>query len=120
MVREKPWHVPTAAEPSRRGALLGLFWFVAANAFLLIVNASGYLSNAAETGSLGWVFVRVALIAQISTGALLVGLILALLILLLGPYRAPNVLAPVAAFLFVALGFFILLDRKQYALFRFH
>ncbi|PYI74572.1 MAG: hypothetical protein DMF04_12600, partial [Verrucomicrobia bacterium] len=35
-------------------------------------------------------------------------------------HRAPNVLAPVAAFLFVALEFFILLDRKQYALFRFH
>ncbi|HVO30479.1 MAG TPA: sulfatase-like hydrolase/transferase [bacterium] len=109
------------ADPSRRGVLHGLFWFVAFNTVALLMNAWGYLSVAPDDASMtGWLFLRVALVAQVATLSVLAGLVLALLVIAAGPRRAPNLVAPVAAFLYVGLQFFLLVDRKQYALFRFH
>lgn len=109
-----------ASNPSRRGALHGLLWFVALNTLAVILNAWGYLAAAPETNLLGWLFLRIALVAQVTTLSVLLGAILALAVSAMGPRRAPNLVAPLAAFLYVGLQFFLLVDRKQYALFRFH
>ena len=105
-------------DEDRRRALLAALWFGAANTFLLVVHGGFYLFDVPESGLIGWLFLRVALVAQIALAGLIVSLVVAALAGGLG--RHAKFMAPLAGLLFIAAQFFVLLDRKQYALFKFH
>ncbi len=102
----------------RRALAQGLLWFVVANIGLLFADAYGYiLAAGGARWTAGWLFVHVALLAQLATAMLLVaGLVLALAALP-GGTRIAAVLATVAA---TALQVLLYVDRGVYAHYRFH
>src|SRR5579883_3376354 len=102
----------------RRALAQGLLWFVVANLGLLFADGYGYiLAAGGARWTAGWLFVHVALLAQLATAMLLVaGLVLALAAVP-GGTRIAAVLAPVAA---TALQVLLYVDRGVYAHYRFH
>ncbi len=93
-----------------------VFWLVVANAVVLALNGYGYILAEPPSGAFAGVFVHVALLAQLWSAALVLGLLLALLLRLAGP----RVTCLCASVLFAALQLAVYVDSKVFALYRFH
>ena len=101
----------------RRAHGRALLWLVLANVALMLADATGYLSAAGPAGALGWAFVAVAMVAQIATANLLVVLPLLVVSQLGRGYVLAGLLAPLVL---TCLQLLVYIDRKIFALFRFH
>ncbi|HLK10506.1 MAG TPA: sulfatase-like hydrolase/transferase [Candidatus Binatia bacterium] len=102
----------------RRALAQALLWFVVANVGVLFLDGYGYILAAGGTRwTPGWLFVHVALLAQLASAMLLLGgLVLGIVFLPGGRVLAP-VAAPVLA---TALHVLLYVDRTVYAYYRFH